>query len=86
MRQSEEAAIPVTAAFWCERVTYRSIEADEVGDVSRSTAADPAEAIRRIRSAVRDLASVVPPIERQRALSWVDGGGCVGAMGALHRG
>ncbi|MER5359195.1 hypothetical protein [Streptomyces sp. NPDC002785] len=86
MRESEEATVPVTTAYWCERVTYRSMEADEVADVSRSTAADPAEAVRRIRSAVRDLASVLVPIERYRALSWVDGGGCIGAMGALHRG
>lgn len=73
-------------AFWCERITYRTMDADDVADVARYAAAAPAEAIRRIRSEVRELAQALPPVERHRALSWVDGGGCVGAMGALHRG
>lgn len=75
-----------TLAFWCERITYRTLDADDVADVSRYATTAPAEAIRRIRAEVRALAYALPPIERHRALSWVDGGGCVGAMGALHRG
>ncbi|MFE2375071.1 hypothetical protein [Streptomyces sp. NPDC059398] len=73
-------------AFWCERITYRTMDADDVADVARYATNAPAEAIRRIRADVRALAHSLPPIERHRALSWVDGGGCVGAMGALHRG
>lgn len=75
-----------TRAFWCERITYRTMDADDVADVARYAVTVPAEAIRRIRADVRELAHVLPPIERHRALSWVDGGGCVGAIGALHRG
>ncbi|MGW2087857.1 hypothetical protein [Streptomyces sp. NPDC001880] len=29
--------------FWCERVTYRSMGADEIAEVSRHMALDPAE-------------------------------------------
>ncbi|MFJ5291208.1 MULTISPECIES: hypothetical protein [unclassified Streptomyces] len=75
-----------TRAFWCERITYRTMDADDVADVARYAVSAPAEAIRRIRADVRELAHALPPIERHRALSWVDGGGCVGAIGALHRG
>ncbi|WP_405715132.1 MULTISPECIES: hypothetical protein [unclassified Streptomyces] len=75
-----------TRVFWCERVTYRTMEADEIAEVSRHMALDPAEAIRFIRLNVRTLATELAPLERHRALSWADGGGCVGAIGALHRG
>ncbi|MET9921706.1 hypothetical protein ABZZ04_32215 [Streptomyces sp. NPDC006435] len=75
-----------TRVFWCERVTYRTMEADEIAEVSRHMALDPAEAIRFIRLNVRALTAGLHPLERHRALSWVDGGGCVGAIGALHRG
>ncbi|MGW1844763.1 hypothetical protein [Streptomyces sp. NPDC001966] len=77
---------PATRVFWCERVTYRTMEADEIAEVSRHMALDPAEAIRFIRLNVRTLVAGLPPVERHRALSWVDGGGCVGAIAALHRG
>ncbi|MFJ5682278.1 hypothetical protein [Streptomyces sp. NPDC093099] len=73
-------------AFWCERVTYSSLAVGGVADASHHVAPTPAEAISAIRGAVRDLAATLPPIERKRALSWVDGGGCIGAVGALHRG
>lgn len=82
-QQPEHSA---TRVFWCERVTYRTMEADEIAEVSRRMALDPAEAIRFIRLDVRALAAELPPMERHRALSWADGGGCVGAIGALHRG
>ncbi|MFB6871110.1 hypothetical protein [Streptomyces sp. NPDC056323] len=84
---SEQPPVPpVTCVFWCERVTYRTMEADEIAEVYRHMALDPAGAIRFIRLEVRALAAGLPPLERHRALSWVDGGGCVGAIGALHRG
>ncbi|MCT2545693.1 hypothetical protein [Streptomyces atratus] len=83
----EQQPVPsATRVFWYERVTYRTMEADEIADVSRHMALDAAEAIRLIRLDVRALAAELPPMERHRALSWVDGGGCVGAIGALHRG
>ncbi|MET8742709.1 hypothetical protein [Streptomyces sp. NPDC004728] len=84
---SEQPPVPpATRVFWCERVTYRTMEADEIAEVSRHMALDPAGAIRFIRLEVRALAAGLSPLERHRALSWVDGGGCVGAIGALHRG
>ncbi|MER6101856.1 hypothetical protein ABT115_05790 [Streptomyces sp. NPDC001832] len=52
------------------------MEAGEVAEMSVGTVDDCAEAIRRIRVEARDLASALPPIERHRELSWVDGGGC----------
>jgi hypothetical protein len=73
-------------AFWCERITYSSLIAGDIADVARHSASNPAEAIRSIRVAVRTLASALPPIERHRALSWTDEGGCLGAIAALHRG
>ncbi|GGV90125.1 hypothetical protein GCM10015535_45430 [Streptomyces gelaticus] len=76
----------VTRVFWCERVIYRTVETDEIAKVSRHLALDPSEAIRFIRLNVRALVTGLPPRERHRALSWVDGGGCIGAIGALHRG
>ncbi|MFB7917906.1 hypothetical protein [Streptomyces sp. NPDC056061] len=53
--------------------------------MSQHTVTDAAEAIRGIRRAVRDLACVLPRAERDHALSWVDGDGGIGALGALHR-
>ncbi|MFE2639177.1 hypothetical protein ACFXKS_16585 [Streptomyces scopuliridis] len=73
-------------AFWCEQVTYSSLAVDGIADASHHVAPTAAEAIRSIRTAVRALAATLPSIERKRALSWVDGGGCIGAVGALHRG
>lgn len=86
MLSDPEPENPVAQAFWCERVTFRTIEADEIAEVRRSSTPSPADAIRRIRVDVRSLAPELPPLERHRALSWVDGGGCIGALGSLHRG
>ncbi|MER5987284.1 hypothetical protein [Streptomyces sp. NPDC001787] len=73
-------------AFWCERVTYRSMAPDEIVDASRCSVPVPGSAVRRIRSEVRALAAGLPPAERHRALSWVEGGGCIGAIASLYRG
>lgn len=86
MLYGPESAAPTAKAFWCERVTFRTIEADEIAEIRRSSTPRPAEAIRQIRVDVRSLTPELPPLERHRALSWVDGGGCIGALGALHRG
>ncbi|MET9484819.1 hypothetical protein [Streptomyces sp. NPDC006638] len=74
-----------TRAFWCEQTTYDSLHGDDISQISRHSATNPAEAIRHIRVTVRSLASALPPIERHRALSWIDDGGCLGAIAALHR-
>ncbi|MFI5754417.1 hypothetical protein [Streptomyces sp. NPDC051569] len=76
----------VSRAYWCEQVTYRSMDADGIVNVSRRPVASPADAVRGIRTAVRALDSTLAPMERHRALSWVDGAGCVGAIATLHRG
>lgn len=74
--------------YWCDRITYRALTASGLGieEVERHSARTPAEAIRHIRSSVRELAAPLPPKERARALSWAEGGGWIGAIGALHRG
>ncbi|MFF2330139.1 MULTISPECIES: hypothetical protein [unclassified Streptomyces] len=84
--REQKPAPSATRVFWCERVTYRTMEADEITDVSRYMALEAAEAVRLIRLDVRALAASLSPMERHRALSWVDGGGGVGAIGSLHRG
>ncbi|WP_164251098.1 hypothetical protein [Streptomyces sp. S4.7] len=45
-----------------------------------------AEAIRQIRLSVRTLVATLSPEERKHARSWAEGGGCVGAVAAPHRG
>ncbi|MEU3184692.1 hypothetical protein ABZ707_10825 [Streptomyces sp. NPDC006923] len=76
----------VSRAFWCEQVIYTSMDTEESPVVTRYSVASPAEAVRGVRVAVRALAFALPPVERHRALSWAEGGGCVGAIAALHRG
>ncbi|MFF9350737.1 hypothetical protein [Streptomyces sp. NPDC014734] len=89
MYDSGHTAVSPARLFRCERVVHWHLAdtaADEVTDVSQHTVAEPAEAVRSIRRAVRDLACVLPPAERDQALNWVDGGGWIGALGALYRG
>ncbi|MFI5758989.1 hypothetical protein [Streptomyces sp. NPDC051569] len=76
----------LSIAYWCERVTYRSMDAGGIADVARYSVARPADAVRSVRVDVRALAAELSPTERHRALSWVEGAGCVGAVAALHRG
>lgn len=77
---------PPRTVFWCERVTYETLDADSRTDVSRCLMPNPAEAIRAIRVDVRALADTLAPVERDRALMWTGYGGSVGAVAALHRG
>ncbi|MEU9745669.1 hypothetical protein [Streptomyces niveus] len=89
MHQPAASPCPDTEIhYWCEYVTYRSLNATSSGieTIERHSAGTPAEAIRQIRVSVRALTSTLPPKERTRALSWAEGGGCVGAIAALHRG
>ncbi|MFC8076584.1 hypothetical protein ACFUN8_13720 [Streptomyces sp. NPDC057307] len=74
--------------YWYEHVTYRSLTAagSDIDKIEHHSARTPAEAIRQIRLSVRALTPTLPPEERKRALSWAQGGGCVGAVAALHRG
>lgn len=74
--------------YWYEHVTYRSLTVanSDIEKVERHSASTPAEAIRQIRAAVRTLTATLPPNERERALSWVEGGSFIGAVAALHRG
>ncbi|EKX68687.1 hypothetical protein [Streptomyces ipomoeae] len=72
--------------FWCERITYRSLSADAITSVATYATTNPAQAIRKIRVDVRLLVSALPPREMARAFGWIDGGGCLGAVAALHRG
>ncbi|AQU68292.1 hypothetical protein [Streptomyces niveus] len=74
--------------YWYEHIAYRSLTAagSEIDKIERHSARTPAEAIRQIRLSVRALTATLPPEELRRALSWAEGGGCVGAVAALHRG
>jgi hypothetical protein len=72
--------------FWCERIAYRSLSADAIASVATYATTNPAQAVREIRVDVRRLASALPPREMARAFGWTDGGGCLGAVAALHRG
>jgi hypothetical protein len=75
----------ISVAFWCERVTYGPRDVLGTADVLRHAVGTPAEAMRQIRQAVHARASALPPIERNRALSWTDDGGAQSAAAALHR-
>lgn len=89
MHQPAASPCPDTETrYWWERVTYRSLTATglDIKKVERRSVDTPAEAIRQIRASVDALTATLPPKERTRALSWADGGGWVGAIGALHRG
>lgn len=72
--------------FWYERIRYRSLPDSDVLSAAYYATTNPAQAIRRIRVEVRTLVSVLPTKEMLRALAWVEGDGCIGAVGALHRG
>ncbi|MCP9945042.1 hypothetical protein LUX12_10025 [Streptomyces somaliensis] len=76
---------PTDVAFWCERVRYRSLAVGGADQTTRYEVGTPAEAIRRVRTEVRALASTLPPAERNRAFEWTDSGGCLHAVAALHR-
>jgi hypothetical protein len=78
-------AAEIRRAFWCEQTSY---EADfNINKCPERCIVDtPAEAVRKIRVTVRRLAHTLPPLEQHRALEWTDSGGCLQAMGALHRG
>ncbi|WP_330175368.1 hypothetical protein OG875_18680 [Streptomyces sp. NBC_01498] len=78
----------VEVRYWYEHVTHHPLTAGgpDVEKAEHHTADTPAEAIRLIRKAVHALAAALPPKERKRALSWAEGGGCVRAIAALHRG
>lgn len=79
----QSVALP---GFWCERMTYRSLAADDIVSVSCFATTNPAQAVRKIRVAVRALVSALPTREMARAFEWTDGAGCIGAVAALHRG
>ncbi|MFJ1594727.1 hypothetical protein ACIOD0_31445 [Kitasatospora albolonga] len=78
---------PVPFAYWCERSTYGSTDADldEPDCFVLYSAATPDLAIRRIREEARNLLSGLPEADRP-VLGWAEGPGRVRAIGALHRG
>lgn len=46
----------------------------------------PVQAVRWVRIAARTLVSLLDDAERDAALAWLDGGGCIGAVAGLRRG
>lgn len=79
----EPRALP---GFWCERLAYRSLTANDVVSAAYYATTNPAQGVRKIRVAVRALVSALPTREMARAFEWTDGPGCLGAIAALHRG
>ncbi|KUL50281.1 hypothetical protein ADL22_07450 [Streptomyces sp. NRRL F-4489] len=77
-----------TPGIWCERVVYRSPDADADAVASWVTLAvdSPVRAARAIGADARRMAGGLPGRARRRALWEVEGGGRVGAVAALHRG
>ncbi|MCX5397996.1 hypothetical protein [Streptomyces sp. NBC_00102] len=72
--------------FRCERVTYSTVEADQIVDAAHYTTDTPLEAIRWVQRQVRDFVAQLPPGEAVQARRWDEGGGCIGSLAALHRG
>jgi hypothetical protein len=77
---------PPTRVFHYEQVTYGVLDVEGATDVVSRAYTNPAEAVRTVRAAVRALATTLPAAERRRALHWVEHGGSLGALAALHRG
>ncbi|WP_411121418.1 hypothetical protein [Streptomyces sp. x-19] len=75
-----------TPGIWCERVVYRSPDADVVASWTSLAVGSPVQAARAIGADARRMAGGLDGRVRRRVLSGVDGGGRVGAMAALHRG
>ncbi|MGG2461597.1 hypothetical protein ACO0M4_17550 [Streptomyces sp. RGM 3693] len=75
-----------TPGIWCERVVYRSLDADIVASRVAFAVDSPAQAARAIGADARRMAGGLAGRARRRVLSGVQGGGRVGAIAALHRG
>lgn len=87
MQSSHPPAAPNPTLFRCERVTYRTVEVDDqIVDAAHCTTNTPLGAIRWVQDQVRVLSARLPPDEAVEARRWDEGGGCIGALGALHRG
>ncbi|MFD6531255.1 hypothetical protein [Streptomyces sp. NPDC060184] len=86
MHDSQPPAASPPSLFRCERVTYRTVEVDQIVDAAHCTTRTALAAIRWVRDQVRAIAAQLPPGEAVEARRWDEGGGCIGALGALHRG
>ncbi|MFF2805698.1 hypothetical protein ACFVT2_00700 [Streptomyces sp. NPDC058000] len=75
-----------TPGIWCERVVYRSLDAEVVVSWVTLAVDSPAQAARVIGADARRMAGGLAGRARRRVLSGTEGGGRVGAMAALHRG
>jgi hypothetical protein len=78
------AAVGVRRGFWAECVTRAADEgACLVASIDTVTGL---QAVRWMRISARTLVSLLDDVERDAALSWLDGGGCIGAVAGLRRG
>jgi hypothetical protein len=85
-RSSGLEPVDVGTAYWCERTAYASMDFESVTHVERYAVASAADAVRRIRLSVRQLALGLPLRERNRAIDWINNHGYLAAVAALHRG
>jgi hypothetical protein len=80
----QAVAVGVRRGFWAECVTRTVDEgACLVASVEQVTAR---RAVGWVRISARSLVSLLDDAERDAALSWLDGGGCIGAVAGLRRG
>ncbi|MEU1087187.1 hypothetical protein ACFYPN_26310 [Streptomyces sp. NPDC005576] len=86
MHDSQPSATTPPDVFRCERVTYHTVEADQIVDAAHCTTNTPLEAIRWVQGQVQSIVAQLPPGEAVQARRWDEGGGCIGALAALHRG
>ncbi|GAA2677316.1 hypothetical protein [Streptomyces lunalinharesii] len=75
-----------TPGIWCERVVYRSLDADVVASWASLAVGSPAQAARAIGADARRTAGGLTGRARRRVANGLEGGGRVGAIAALHRG
>jgi hypothetical protein len=76
-------AVVARRGFWAECVT-RTADTGTCLVASMGTVT-AAQAVRWVRISARTLVSLLDYSERDAALTWLDGGGCIGALAGLRR-
>ncbi|MFE9461844.1 hypothetical protein [Streptomyces californicus] len=79
-------ADPALYAYWCERSTYPLLRSGAPDTFERRSVPTATEAVRWFQADARAVAETMAPEARREALGWIDGGGRVRSIAALHRG
>jgi len=76
--------VAVRRGFWAECVTRTADTGTSlVASIDTVTAR---QAVGWVRGSAGPLVSLLDDVERDAALSWLEGGGCIGAVAGLRRG